>query len=85
MPAGVILKAVPQPKEHHTKGSALRSPGLQVLVGTFVATGAIFGSVDVVTVAFAEEQGHKAAASVVLAVYALGSCLAGVVFGLLHL
>jgi MFS family permease len=36
-------------------------------------------------VAFAEEQGHKAAASLVLAVYALGSCLAGAVFGLLHL
>ncbi|NUK07027.1 MFS transporter [Streptomyces lunaelactis] len=90
--AGVFLltaqrstEPVPQPKEHHTKGSALRAPGLQVLVGTFVATGAIFGSVDVVTVAFAEEQGHKAAASLVLAVYALGSCLAGVVFGLLHL
>lgn len=52
---------------------------------TFVATGAIFGAVDVVTVAFAEESGHKAAASLVLAVYALGSCLAGAVFGLLHL
>lgn len=38
-----------------------------------------------VTVAFAEERGHKAAASLVLAVYALGSCLAGAVFGLLHL
>ncbi|MGK5629881.1 MFS transporter [Streptomyces sp. URMC 123] len=76
---------VPHPREHHTGGSALRSPGLQVLVATFVATGALFGSVDVVTVAFAEEQGHKAAASLVLAVYALGSCLAGAVFGLLHL
>ncbi|MFF4233795.1 MFS transporter [Streptomyces sp. NPDC001820] len=76
---------VPHPREHHTAGSALRSPGLQVLVATFVATGAIFGAVDVVTVAFAEEQGHKAAASLVLAVYALGSCLAGAVFGLLHL
>jgi MFS family permease len=76
---------VPHPREHHTGGSALRSPGLQVLVATFVATGAIFGAVDVVTVAFAEEQGHKAAASLVLAVYALGSCLAGAVFGLLHL
>lgn len=65
--------------------SALRSPGLQVLVATFVATGAVFGSVDVVTVAFAEEQGNKSAASLVLAVYALGSCLAGAVFGLLHL
>ncbi|MER5460569.1 MFS transporter [Streptomyces sp. NPDC002668] len=76
---------VPHPRDHHTGGSALRSPGLQVLVATFVATGAIFGAVDVVTVAFAEEQGHKAAASLVLAVYALGSCLAGAVFGLLHL
>ncbi|MEV6315511.1 MFS transporter [Streptomyces sp. NPDC051776] len=76
---------VPHPRSRHTKGSALRSPALQVLVATFVSTGAIFGSVDVVTVAFAEEEGHKAAASLVLAVYALGSCLAGAVFGLLHL
>ncbi|MFD3970940.1 MFS transporter [Streptomyces cyaneofuscatus] len=76
---------IPHPKSLHTGGSALRSPGLQVLVITFVATGAIFGAVDVVTVAFAEESGHKAAASLVLAVYALGSCLAGAVFGLLHL
>ncbi|MFE9859690.1 MFS transporter [Streptomyces sp. NPDC005780] len=76
---------VPHPHARHTKGSALGSRGLQVLVVTFVATGAIFGAVDVVTVAFAEEQGHKAAASLVLAVYALGSCLAGAVFGLLHL
>ena len=76
---------VPHPPGQRARGSALRSPGLRVLVATFVATGAIFGAVDVVTVAFAEEQGHKAAASLVLASYALGSCLAGVVFGLLHL
>ncbi|MGD3109733.1 MFS transporter [Streptomyces sp. YGL11-2] len=76
---------VPHPREQQAKGSALRSRGLRVLVGTFVATGAIFGAIDVVTVAFAQEQGHKAAASLVLAVYALGSCVAGAVFGLLHL
>ncbi|WP_405793890.1 MFS transporter [Streptomyces sp. NBC_01506] len=75
---------VPQSREHHTGGIALRSPGLQVLVVTFVATGAIFGAIDVVTVAFAEERGNKTAASLVLAVYALGSCLAGAVFGLLR-
>jgi MFS family permease len=74
----------PHPREKHGGGSALRSPGLQVLVATFAATGAIFGAVDVVTVAFADERGHKAAASVVLALYAAGSCVAGVVFGLLH-
>ncbi|MFC3574890.1 MFS transporter [Streptomyces yaanensis] len=74
----------PHPRERDTGGTALRSPGLQVLVATFVATGAIFGAVDVVTVAFAGEQGHKAAASLVLALYAAGSCAAGLVFGLLR-
>ncbi|AVH56041.1 MULTISPECIES: MFS transporter [Streptomyces] len=74
----------PHPREQHGGGSALRAPGLQVLVATFIATGAIFGGVDVVTVAFADEQGHKGAASVVLALYAAGSCVAGAVFGLLR-
>ncbi|WNM30733.1 MFS transporter [Streptomyces sp. Li-HN-5-11] len=74
----------PHPREHHGGGTALRSRGLQVLVATFAATGAIFGAVDVVTVAFADERGHKGAASVVLALYAAGSCAAGVVFGLLR-
>ncbi|MER6734319.1 MFS transporter [Streptomyces puniciscabiei] len=74
----------PHPREKHGGGTALRSGGLQVLVATFVATGAIFGSVDVVTVAFADERGHKGAASVVLALYAAGSCVAGAVFGLLR-
>ncbi|NEA97586.1 MFS transporter [Streptomyces sp. SID13726] len=74
----------PHPREHHGGRTALRSAGLQVLVATFVATGAIFGAVDVVTVAFADEQGHKSAASLVLALYAAGSCVAGLVFGLLH-
>ncbi|MEU6477773.1 MFS transporter [Streptomyces sp. NPDC047017] len=75
---------VPHPRGQHSGGSALRSRGLQVLVATFVATGSIFGAVDVVTVAFADEQGHKSAASVVLALYAAGSCSAGVLFGLLR-
>ncbi|MET7687130.1 MFS transporter [Streptomyces sp. NPDC005483] len=74
----------PHPREQDGGRTALRAPGLQVLVATFVATGAIFGAVDVVTVAFADEQGHKAAASLVLALYAAGSCVAGLVFGLLH-
>ncbi|MFH8220700.1 MFS transporter [Streptomyces sp. NPDC018057] len=74
----------PHPREQHGGGSALRSRGLQVLVATFVATGSIFGAVDVVTVAFADERGHKGAASVVLALYAAGSCSAGVLFGLLR-
>ncbi|MER7464658.1 MFS transporter [Streptomyces sp. NPDC097981] len=76
----------PHPRSHDgDRTSALHSPGLQVLTATFVATGAIFGSIDVSTLAFAEEQGQKSAASFILAVWAAGSCLAGIVFGLLHL
>ncbi|MBW1600802.1 MFS transporter [Streptomyces sp. JJ66] len=67
------------------RGTALRTPGVKVLVATGLALGAIFGSIDVVTVAFAEDQGRKAAASLLLAGYALGSCAAGAVFGLVHL
>ncbi|WP_225847348.1 MFS transporter [Streptomyces sp. HPF1205] len=73
----------PHPPGHAADGSALRERGLSVLVTAFVGTGAVFGSVEVVTVAFAGERGHKALASLVLAAYALGSCLAGLVFGVL--
>ncbi|WP_433893241.1 MFS transporter [Streptomyces sp. CA-111067] len=71
------------PRDHLSPGSVLREPGLQVLAAVFVGTGAMFGSVEVTAVAFADERGHKGAASLVLATYALGSCLAGLVFGLL--
>ncbi|EGX56234.1 transmembrane efflux protein [Streptomyces zinciresistens K42] len=74
----------PHPRTARRAPSALRAPGLQVLVATFVATGAIFGAVDVVTVAFADERGRQGAASLVLALYAAGSCAAGLVFGLLR-
>ncbi|MFB7464950.1 MFS transporter [Streptomyces sp. NPDC056224] len=84
--AQCATEPAPHPRDEHTdRTSALRSPGLQVLTATFVATGSIFGSIDVSTLAFAEEQGHKPYASYVLAIWALGSCIAGIVFGLLHL
>ncbi|MGA5821371.1 MFS transporter [Kitasatospora sp. NPDC094028] len=73
------------PGARHEGGSVILNRGLQVLILTFVATGAIFGSVEVVTVAFADAQGHKPISSVILALWALGSCLAGVVFGTLKL
>jgi MFS family permease len=74
----------PHPHAHLAGGSALRARGMPVLAGVFVGTGTIFGAIDVTTVAFADERGHKALASLVLASYALGSCLAGLVFGLVR-
>jgi len=72
----------PHPHDQLGGGSALRTPGLALMTAVYVGTGAVFGAVDVATVAFADERGHKALASLVLATYALGSCLAGLVFGL---
>lgn len=51
------------------------------VTAAFVFMGAIFGSVEVVTVAFTEDAGSPGAAGVVLAVFALGSMLAGLAAG----
>ena len=49
-----------------------------------VAMGALFGALEVATVATAEHGGHKAAAGVLLAVFSLGSMVAGLVAGAIH-
>ncbi|MER7849665.1 MFS transporter [Kitasatospora sp. NPDC096077] len=64
-------------------GSPLRVPGLRVLALTFLATGMVFGANEVTTVAYAEALGHRAAAGPLLALVAAGSCVAGLLFGLL--
>lgn len=58
--------------------------GMPVMVLVFVAMGAIFGSMEVATVAFADERGSKGMSGLVLAVFALGSMLAGLAYGAKH-
>ena len=60
---------------------AISTPGLRVLVGTFVAAGAIFGTLDVAMVAFTGQVGAPAAAGPLLALVAAGSLLAGLAYG----
>jgi MFS family permease len=68
------------------RGTAvIRLGSLRILVLTLAAIGAIFGTAEVTAIAFAEAQGQKAAASLVLASYAAGSLIAGLVFGTLKL
>ncbi len=62
-------------------GSVLRYPALRVLIVALAGMGVIVGTIDVVSVAFAEAEGRPAAASLVLSLYALGSCIAGLAFG----
>lgn len=61
--------------------SEVFTKGLLAVCLTFVGAGVVFGSVEVVVVAFADERGQKGLAGVVLACYAAGSLLAGLWFG----
>jgi MFS family permease len=63
--------------------SVFRLADVRLLTLLMVAMGLIVGTVDIVSVAFAEQMDMPAAASVVLSCYAIGSCVAGLVFGVL--
>ncbi|MFJ7963307.1 MFS transporter [Streptomyces sp. NPDC096324] len=65
-------------------GSPVLAPGMPPLLLSFLATGAVFGAMEVATIAFADERGHSSAAGVVLALQAAGSCVAGLLFGTLR-
>ncbi|MEU3657449.1 MFS transporter [Streptomyces sp. NPDC032161] len=92
--AGTVWLTVQRRTEPPTAGSlsderpsrpgflhVLSDPTVAVIVVAMTAMGVIIGTVDVVSVAFAEAGGNTALASVVLSVYAAGSCLSGFVFG----
>ncbi|ROM90932.1 MFS transporter [Pseudomonas brassicacearum] len=71
------------PHDADQPGSIIGSADVRLLMLLMGAMGTIVGVVDVVSVAFAQQQGQPAAASIVLSVYAIGSCLAGLAFGAL--
>ena len=66
------------------QGSALRFPGVVAVTLAFVFLGGLFGSFEVVTVAFADEQGVRGWTGLFLGLYALASGVAGVVLGAVH-
>ncbi|MDR2722926.1 MAG: MFS transporter, partial [Cellulomonadaceae bacterium] len=67
-----------------TSPPAILVPGVPFIAGTFVAMGAVFGSVDVSTVAFAKAAGHSSMAGLFLAFIAFGSMSAGLAYGAKH-
>lgn len=71
----------PQPQAETKSGSVMRSPGMLVVVVVFVLVGGIFGSTDVATVAFTEEHGAEGTAGLVLAFFATGSLVSGLLYG----
>ena len=75
---------LPTVRDGRRSQHVMRSGGMVVVAVVFVCMGAIFGATDVATVAFAEEQGNKAAAGGILAVFALGSMISGLGYGARH-
>jgi MFS family permease len=62
-------------------GGVLRAPGMVVLCLAMICVGVIFGSMEVLAIAFADERRHLDRAGWVLAGFALGSLLAGLGYG----
>jgi hypothetical protein len=69
------------PHPEHARGPVLRMRGMLVLVAVFLAAGGIFGSAEVAVAAVTKAAGVPAAAGVVLALWATGSMLGGLVYG----
>ncbi|ATZ63447.1 MFS transporter [Acinetobacter bereziniae] len=66
-------------------GSIIQLANIRLLTLLMLSMGVIVGTVDIVSVAFAEAVSQPAAASLVLSAYALGSCISGLWFGALKL
>ncbi|HUZ53322.1 MAG TPA: MFS transporter [Streptosporangiaceae bacterium] len=62
----------------------LPAAGLATLAPAFLLIGAMFSSIDLSTVAFATELGHRPVAGVILGTYALGSAVGGLWYGSRH-
>jgi MFS family permease len=59
----------------------LPAPGLATLAPVYLFLGAMFSSIDLSTVDFAQQHGHKPLAGFILGSYALGSAVGGIWYG----
>jgi MFS family permease len=71
---------IPRGHGQEPMGWALLGP----LAASAVCMGILFGGCEVATVAFADEQGHKAVSGLLLSLWALGSMLAGLLVGMVR-
>jgi predicted MFS family arabinose efflux permease len=81
-------RPVPRPPADRSRrapgrGRPARIParGLVALAPIYLFLGAMFATIDLSTVAFAQERGHKPVAGLILATYAAGSAVGGLWYG----
>ncbi len=78
-PAGAGHRGSLSPRASRVRGAA--APGLVVLGPVYLLLGAMFVAIDLSTVAFAQQFGHKPLAGFILGTYALGSATGGLWYG----
>ncbi|GAA2804505.1 MFS transporter [Kitasatospora paracochleata] len=74
--------ALKTPEAGTKRASALANPGVRLLVGAFLGVGTVFGAMQVSVTAFAESVGRAGMSGTVYGVFAGGSMLAGVLYGM---
>jgi MFS family permease len=74
----------PVPAHAHDGPTVLRTPGMAALITMMVFVGGVFGGVEISTVGFADQDGHRGLAGALLACYAGGSMVAGLAYGVVH-
>lgn len=74
----------PHPVARAARADRVLTPPLLLVVTTLVGAGVVFGAIEVAMVAYAAEQGHRSLTGLVLAVYAAGSLIAGLTYGLVR-
>lgn len=74
--------SVPAHKHAHVEHvSALRVPGVRVLIATFLGIGSVFGGMQVSLAAFSQSIGEPGLNGVLYGIFAAGNMLSGVVCG----
>ncbi|MEU4211713.1 MFS transporter [Streptomyces sp. NPDC026206] len=69
------------PRPSSSRSPLHGNPALALVLAVFVCTGTVFGSLEVVTIGFADGLGQRPLAGAVLALQAAGSCAAGLLYG----
>ncbi len=78
-PAPLLVRGDGLPRPGRPTGAP--APGLVILVPVYLLLGAMFVSIDLSTVSFAQHFGHKPLAGLILGTYAFGSATGGLWYG----
>ena len=79
LPHGAVTgRGAPSP---HGRLGALRSPGIRTLIVAMVPVGIGLGAIEVALPAFADHEGRRELAGLLIAIWSIGSAAGGLVYG----